>query len=139
VTEILLNVLRKYQEKNGYLSEEVLKEISTKYNVPISRLYGLATFYTQLHTKPVGKYVIELCGSPSCQLNNSREIEHFLETHLNIEIGQTTEDKLFTLKKTSCIGCCNEAPAMLINGEPHTKLTIERVKYILEKLKNANS
>ncbi len=138
MTEILLNILREYQEKNGYLSEEVLKEISTKHNIPISRLYGIATFHTQLYIKPKGKYIIELCGSPSCSLNHAKEIEEFLETYLNIGIGDTTEDKLFTLMKTSCIGCCNEPPAMLVNGKSYTRLTIERVKCILEKLKNAN-
>ena len=138
MTEILLNILREYQEKNGYLSEEVLKEISSKHNIPISRLYGIATFHTQLHTKPVGKYIIELCGSPSCSLNHAKEIEEFLEKELNVEIGKTTEDKMFTLMKTSCIGCCNEPPAMLVNGKPYTRLTIGRLKCILEKLKNAN-
>ena len=139
LTEILLNILREYQEKNGFLSEEVLKEISTKHQIPISRLYGLATFHTQLFTNPVGKYIIELCGSPSCTLNKSREIEKFLEKELNIEIGETTEDKKFSLFKTSCIGCCDEAPAMLVNGEPHTNLTVESVKELIERLRNADS
>ena len=139
MTEILINILREYQEKYGYLSEEILKEISTKYQIPISRLYGLATFYSQFHTKELGKHIIELCGSPSCALNNSKEIEEFLEKELNINIGETTEDKKFSLFKTSCIGCCDEAPAMLINGIPHTNLTVEWVKELIERLRNADS
>ena len=139
MTEILLNILREYQEKNGFLSEEILKEISSKYQIPISRLYGLATFHSQFHTKPIGKHVIELCGSPSCALNHAKEIEDFLEKELNIHIGETTEDKKFSLFKTSCIGCCDEAPAMLVNGKAYTNLTIKWVKELLERLKNADS
>jgi NADH-quinone oxidoreductase subunit E len=142
--KILLNILHEIQDKEGYLSEESLKKVSVKYQIPISKLYGIATFYTMLKIKKQGKHIIELCGSPSCVLNKSREIEDFLEKELKIEIGETTKDKLFSVYKTSCIGCCDEAPAMLIDGKPYTKLTLERVKEILndfkkEDKKNANS
>ncbi|MCK5320970.1 NAD(P)H-dependent oxidoreductase subunit E [Candidatus Pacearchaeota archaeon] len=138
--KILLNILQGVQDKEGYLSEKSLKEISKKYNIPISKLYSVATFYTMLKTEKQGKYVIELCGSPSCVLNKGRDIEKFLEKELKVEIGETSKDNLFSVYKTSCIGCCDEAPAMLINGEPYTKLTIKRVKEILGELrKNANT
>ncbi|MCK5449649.1 NAD(P)H-dependent oxidoreductase subunit E [Candidatus Pacearchaeota archaeon] len=138
--KLLLNILHEVQDKEGYLSEKSLKKISVEYNIPMSKLYSVATFYTMLRTKKQGKYVIELCGSPSCVLNKSREIEKFLERELKIEIGETSKDDLFSVYKTSCIGCCDEAPAMLVNGEPYTKLTVKRVKEILEELrKNANS
>ena len=135
IEKILINILHEIQDKDGYLSEKSLKEVSQKYNIPISKLYGIATFYTMLKTEKQGKYVIELCGSPSCVLNKSREIENYLEKELKIKIGETTKDKKFSFYKTSCIGCCDEAPAMLINGKPHTKLTIQRVKTILKELK----
>lgn len=133
--KILLNILHEAQDKHGFLSEDVLKEISSKYQVPISRLYGIVTFHTAFRVKRQGRYILELCGSPSCVLNKSREIEKFLEKKLGINIGETTKDKKFSLYKTSCIGCCDEAPAMLVNGEPFTKLSVERVKEILEELK----
>jgi NADH-quinone oxidoreductase subunit E len=136
---IILNLLNEMQEKHGYLSQSVLKLISEEQNIPIARLYGVAKFYTMLRTEPVGKYVIELCGSPSCVLNRSREIEKFIEKELGIRIGQTTKDNIFTIYKTSCIGCCDESPAMLLNGEPHTNLTLETVKKMIKELKkNAN-
>lgn len=136
---ILLNVLHEYQEKEGYLSEDALKDISMKYQVPISRLYGLLTFHTALRAKKQGKYVLELCGSPSCVLNKGREIEKFIEKELKIRIGETTKDKMFSVYKTSCIGCCDEAPAMLVNGKPYTRVTLKRMKEILEELRNADS
>lgn len=138
--EILLNLLHKEQEKKGYLSEKALKEISIKKQIPISRLYGIVTFYTRFKIKKQGKHLIELCGSPSCILNNSRDIEKFLEKELKIEIGETTKDRLFSVYKTSCIGCCDSAPAMLIDGKPYTNMTIKRIKQIIKDLqKNANT
>lgn len=137
--KILLNILHEAQDKLGYLSEEALKKISLKHQIPISRLYGIATFHTMLRTKKQGKHILEICGSPSCLLNKGRDIEKFLEKELDIEIGETTKDKKFSLYKTSCIGCCDEAPAMLIDGKPYTNLTVKRAKEIIKELKNANS
>ncbi|MCG8686517.1 MAG: NAD(P)H-dependent oxidoreductase subunit E [Desulfobacterales bacterium] len=132
--KILLNILHDAQDREGYLSEETLKKISLKYQIPISKLYGIATFHTMFRTEKQGKHVLELCGSPSCVLNKGRDIEKYLEKTLGVEIGQTTKDKRFSLYKTSCIGCCDEAPAMLVDGKPFTKLTIERVKTLLKEL-----
>jgi len=133
--EILLNILHKAQDEKGYLSENTLKEISLKYQIPISRLYGIATFHTMFRVKKQGKHILELCGSPSCLLNNAREIEKFIEKELNIEIGETTKDGKFSVYKTSCIGCCDSAPAMLIDGKPFENLTVIRMKEILKGLK----
>ncbi len=133
--DILLNILHEEQDKKGYISVDAMKQISTKYQIPISRIYGVVKFYTMFRTEPQGKYIIELCGSPTCVLNESREIEKFLEKELKIKIGETTKDKKFSVYKTSCIGCCDEPPAMLLNGKPITKLTIERVKKLLNELK----
>jgi NADH-quinone oxidoreductase subunit E len=134
-SKILMNILHKAQEEHGYLSEHVLKQISIEQNIPIARLYGVAKFYTMFHTEPQGKYVIELCGSPSCVLNNGVPLEKFLEKEISVKIGNTSKDKLFSLYKVSCIGCCDEAPAMLINGQPHTKMTVERAKLLFKKLR----
>ena len=132
---ILLNILHEEQDKKGYISVDAMKQISTKYQIPISRLYGVVKFYTMFRTEPQGKYIIELCGSPSCGLNKGREIEKFLEKELKIKIGETTKDKMFSVYKTSCIGCCDEPPAMLLNGKPVTKLTLEKIKKLLNELR----
>ncbi|MFA5108853.1 MAG: NAD(P)H-dependent oxidoreductase subunit E [Candidatus Micrarchaeia archaeon] len=137
--EILLNILHEAQNKHGYLSEDVLKELSVSHNIPISQLYSVATFYTMFRTKPQGKYVIHICGSPSCVLNNATTLANFLQKELKIKIGETTKDNLFSLYKTSCIGCCNEAPAMLINAQPYTKLTEKSIREILNNLKSSKN
>jgi NADH:ubiquinone oxidoreductase subunit E len=131
----LMNILHEAQERHGYLSEHALKQIAIEQDLPIARLYGVAKFYTMFHTEPQGKYVIEICGSPSCVLAGGTPLEKFLEDELRVKIGGTTEDGMFSLYKTSCIGCCDEAPAMLVNGEPHAKLTVERLKALLGKLR----
>lgn len=130
-----MNELRGMQEKEGYLSEKTLKKLSIEMDVPISRLYGMATFYSMFHTKKTGKNIIEICGSPSCFLNNGLTLENFLIKELKIDIGETTKDGKFSLFKTSCIGCCDIAPAMLLNGKPIGHLTEKKIKGILKKCK----
>ena len=102
----LMNILHEAQERHGYLSEHALKQIAIEQDLPIARLYGVAKFYTMFHTEPQGKYVIEICGSPSCVLAGGTPLEKFLEDELRVKIGGTTEDGMFSLYKTSCIGCC---------------------------------
>ncbi len=135
MAKILLNVLHEAQERHGYLSEHTLKQIAIDQDVPISRVWGVAKFYTMLKTEPQGENTIEICGSPSCVLNNGMTMEKFLEKQLGAKFGSTTKDRLFSLYKTSCIGCCDEAPAMLVNGIPHTKLTEELILQIIARFK----
>lgn len=136
MSDIIINILRKAQKKEGHLSEETLKKISAKYKIPISRLYGVATFYEMLRTKKQGKHIIELCGSPSCYINGELNLERFLEKELKIKFGETTKNKKISLYKTSCIGCCDKAPAMLLDGRPVTNLTKEKVMEIIKKCRS---
>lgn len=132
----MINEFRKIQEKEGYISEEAIKNLSKKTGIPVVKIYAALTFYAKLHTKPIGKYIIEICDSPSCYLNGSLNIIKYLEKKLGIKSGETTKDKKFSLFICSCIGCCNEAPAMLLNGKPYTKLTKEKIEDILKKCKS---
>jgi NADH-quinone oxidoreductase E subunit len=133
---LLLPILKEAQKKHGYLSEEVIKQISAATHIPISRVYGVATFYSMLHTEKTGKNIIELCTSPSCALNGSMDLIKFLEKELGIKPGETTKDKMFTIFESSCIGCCDNAPAMLLNSEPHIKLTEEKLLEIIKKCRS---
>ncbi len=136
MTEFLLELLKKEVKKRGYISEEAVKKISKKTNIPVSGIYGVATFYSFLPTKQQGKNVIHVCTSPTCAIHNSLDLIKFLEKELKIKLGQTAKNKLFSLYETSCIGCCDEAPAMLLNGKPYIKLTKEKIKKILRKCKS---
>jgi len=133
--KLLLNMLHDEQKKHGYLSEAALKKISDSEGIPIARLYGVVSFYTMFHLSPQGKYVIEICGSPSCVLNGGVSLEKYLEKELGTKIGGKSRDGLFSLYKVSCIGCCDEAPAMLVNGKPLTKLTVDRLSNAIKKMR----
>lgn len=133
MSDLVLNVLREVQNRNGFVSEDALKKISKDLKIPISRLYGVASFYTMLHTKEVGKNIIELCGSPSCYLNSGWDVEKFLEREVGVEFGQSSKDGKISLFKTSCIGCCDQSPAMLLNGRPVTNLTKAKVRELIKK------
>ena len=134
--ELLLPELKKIQKKAGYVSEESMKKLSKKLGMPIVKIYAAATFYAQIHTKPQGKNIIEICNSPSCYLNGSLDLIKFIEKKLKIKSGQTTKDKKFSLHICSCIGCCDKPPAMKINSKVYTELTQEKVEKILEKCKS---
>jgi len=134
--DLLLPELRKIQKKEGYVSEKAMKELSKKLKIPIVKIYAAATFYTMIHTEKQGKYVIEVCNSPSCYLNDSLNIIKYLEKKLKIKSMQTTKDNKFSLHICSCIGCCDKAPAMKINKKVYGDLTKEKIDDILKKCKS---
>lgn len=128
----LLDILREAQEIHGYLSTAVMEEIADQLGIPVSRVYGVATFYTLLATEPKGKYIIRVCESPPCHIRGAVNILETLKEVLGVNPGETTEDKKFTLELTSCLGVCGVAPAMMIGDQVYGNLTPERVKEILK-------
>lgn len=131
--EKLLQILEELNTKYGYLSEFVLKEVAKNLKVQPSEVYGVATFYSFLNTKPRGKYIIRLCKTISCDLSGKQRIANALENELGIRFGETTPDGRFTLEFTNCIGMCNQGPAMLINDDVYYKLDPEKAVDIVEK------
>lgn len=131
----LLPLLEKEQKKKGWVSEDALKSISLKLKMPISRVYATASFYAHIYLEKQGKYIIEICNSPSCYLNGSLNLIKLIEKELKIKSGQTAKNKKFSLHICSCIGCCNIAPAMMINKKVYGNLTKEKAIKILKKLK----
>jgi NADH:ubiquinone oxidoreductase subunit E len=134
-SELLLMRLKKIQEKDSYISEQAVKALSKELNISGIQIYEVITFYSFLSHKAKGKYVIRVCHSPSCYLKGSTNIFEELEKILGIKVGEITKDGKFSIEYTSCIGCCNESPAILINNIPHTKLTTEKLAKILKKCK----
>lgn len=129
----LLPVLHAVQRKCGYLTADAMEEVADWLNIPVSEIYGTATFYTLFSTKPLGKHVIRLCDSPPCHIEGSAGVRRLLEKHLGISEGETTDDGLFTLEVVSCIGLCGVAPAMMIDEEVYGNLSPETISAILEK------
>ena len=112
----LIAVLHKAQELFGYLGEEVQLFISQKLEVPVSKVYGVITFYSFFTTEPKGKYVINVCAGTACFVRGAGEIIDEFKKKLNIEVGETTKDGLFTLDTLRCVGACGLAPVVMVNN-----------------------
>lgn len=131
--DLLLPLFKKIQKKEGYVSEEAMKKLAVKTGIPIVKIYAAATFYAMIYTSKQGKYIIEICNSPSCYLNDSIDIIKYLEKKLGIKSGQTKGK--FSLHISSCIGCCDNAPAMKINDKVYGNLTKEKIDLIIKQKK----
>ena len=131
----LLMLLAETQSKFGYLSPESLAELAESLNLPISEVYGVATFYSFLSTRPQGRNVIRICRSIPCFLKNCQTIIESVEREIGIKVGETTPDGKFSFQLTNCIGACDKAPAMMINNDVHVDLTPEKIARILKSYK----
>ncbi|RKX97118.1 NADH-quinone oxidoreductase subunit NuoE family protein [Palaeococcus sp. (in: euryarchaeotes)] len=131
----LIPLLQKTQENFGYLPREALEEISRYLKVPLTRVYGVATFYAQFRFEPLGKYVVRICHGTACHVNGAVNISQAIKEEVGIEEGQTTEDGLITLERVACLGCCSLAPVIMINDKVFGKLTPEKVRKLMKKLK----
>lgn len=133
----LMPVMQKAQGIYGYLPLEVQNVIAEGLDVPMTEVYGVATFYSQFNLELKGKYTIGVCLGTACYVKNSQKVLNALAEALGIEVGKTTPDGLFTLEATRCLGCCGLAPVMMINNDVYGRLKPEEVKGILEKYKEA--
>lgn len=133
----LIAILQDIQEVYGYLPEEALFDVAEFIGMPMSSVYGVATFYNQFRLTPLGKNVIRVCRGTACHVKNSSNILTSLETELGICAGQTTRDKLFTLETVACIGACSIAPVININEEYYGRITTKEIPKILKKYINA--
>jgi NADH-quinone oxidoreductase E subunit len=132
----LMPALQEIQKEFGYLSEENLILLSKKIDVPLSQISGVATFYNWFKLKPIGKHHVGICRGTACHVNNSEHLLHYLEKKLQINSGELTNDKLFSLECVNCIGACAKAPAMMINDVVYGELTEKKIDQILDDLRN---
>ena len=130
--EDLLVLLEEAQSKSGYLSEDIIAGLAESVAMSLSDVYGVATFYSFLSTKPLGRNVVRICQSLPCYLKDSRMIIESVADELGIKPGETTPDGKFSFALTNCIGACDEAPAMLINNDMHGNLTPAKIVKILK-------
>ena len=129
--EALIPVLHETQKQLGYLTEDAMKQIADELKTPYSKVYGVATFYTLFAVKPKGRYVIRLCESAPCHINDAGQILNTIQGELGIKAGETTLDGKFTLEFTSCLGVCGVAPAIMINDTVYGNLNTEKIKEVL--------
>jgi len=118
----LLEKLHEVQSTYGYIPETEIKELAEKYQLPRANIYGVISFYSMFYTEPTGKYIIRICDSISCHLNQSESVMKAVKSYLNLESHQTTKDKKFTLEVVECLGHCGEGPVMMVNNKIYTKV-----------------
>ncbi|MFX1556640.1 MAG: NADH-quinone oxidoreductase subunit NuoE [Promethearchaeota archaeon] len=129
-----ISLLQQIQEQYGYLPEYILNYLSEELKIPIAKIYGIATFYSQFSFTEKGKYVITCCDGTGCHVKGTPLLLEYLENQLNIKSGQTTKDKMFTLEVVRCLGCCAISPVCIINNKIYGNLNIRKLAKILKKL-----
>jgi NADH-quinone oxidoreductase subunit E len=127
----LIPLLQSAQEHFGYIPRRAINYIAGVTGISESDIYGVITFYSQFRLQPMGKYVIRACAGTACHVSGAKLIRETIEDELGIEVGDTTEDGLFTLNTVACIGCCSLAPVIMINNDTHGRLTPASVRKII--------
>ncbi|MGL9725387.1 MAG: NADH-quinone oxidoreductase subunit NuoE [Wolbachia sp.] len=130
----VMSLLYLVQEQCGWVPESAMRYVADMLHIPHIRIYEVANFYTMYNLKPVGKYLVQVCRTTPCWLCNSEEVLTTFKKKLEINIGETTKDNLFTLKEVECLGVCVNAPVVQINNNFYENLTPEKVEDIIEKL-----
>lgn len=129
----LIIILHRAQEIFGYIPEEVQEFIAERIGVPVSKVYGVVSFYNFFSMVPKGKYPISVCTGTACYVRGAEKILEALQKELGIKLGQVTENGLFSLDSLRCVGACGLAPVMLVGKDVHGKVKPEDIKGIIEK------
>ena len=134
----LINALHTTQESYGWLPRKALEQIAGELRLPFSRVYGVATFYSQFRLQPVGKFVIDVCMGTACHVAGAPLIAEALSQELEIAVGDTTPDNLFTLQTVNCVGACALAPVVRVgDDETHGRVTPNEARRLVRKLRRS--
>ena len=131
---MLIPMLQDIQAEYGYLPAEELRALSKRIKVPLSRIYGIATFYASFRLSPKGQHEVTICMGTVCYLQGAAKISEAICEEYRIEPGGTTSDRLFTLQPVNCVGACALAPVMIVDGAYHGGVTPDRALEILRNL-----
>jgi NADH-quinone oxidoreductase subunit E len=131
--EELIPILFHVNREVGYLSTEVMTEVSEKLRLPKSRVLTVASFYEMLYTKPHGRHVVKFCESAPCHVVGGAQVWQALQENLKVKPGETSADGKWTLTTTSCLGLCSVGPVMLVDDDVYGNLTPEMIPNILAR------
>ncbi len=129
----LIPVLQEIQSQYGYLPEQILRLVSRSLKVPLSKIYGIITFYAQFYLVPQGRFKIKSCQGTACHVRGAKGVLEALCRELKINPGETTKDLQFSLETVACVGTCFLAPVIMINEDYYGKLTPKRAIEALKK------
>jgi NADH-quinone oxidoreductase subunit E len=130
---VLIPVLQEAQEIYGYLSEELLAAIGKRLHIPLSRIFGVITFYAQFYTTPRGRYTVRVCRGTACHVRGGKNVLKAVHQALGIGEGETTPDFKFTFETVACLGACALSPVLLVNKNYYGKLTPAKVEQVLKQ------
>ncbi|WP_444919206.1 NADH-quinone oxidoreductase subunit NuoE [Microbulbifer sp. JMSA003] len=134
-TSVGLEALRIVQKHRGWISDESLQAISNYLDIPVAELESVATYFQLIFRQPVGKEVIYLCKSSSCWIMGCDNLQKKISERLNIQPGETSEDGIFTLLETPCLGDCDKAPVLMLGEEMHRHLDEKGIDELIDKKK----
>ena len=137
--DALIPILQEVQEDEGYISRDAVAAIGRYLNLPTAKIYGVATFYNQFRFQPKGKYHFTVCRGTACHVKGSNLVLETAKKELNLQPGQTSRDRLFSLEVVACMGACGLSPVMSLNGEFYAKVTPRKLMNIIQECKGAES
>lgn len=135
----LIPVLQKVQKVYGYVPEESIEQIADGLHVYPADVYGVLTFYSQFKLKPRGEYIVRVCCGTACHVKGSDKIAEDLVTRLKVAVGETTEDRRFTLEKVACVGACALAPVIIVNEDVHAKMSTDEARKVIDGIQKVKS
>ncbi len=131
----IIPLLQRLQDAYGYLPREVVLEVCHRTGLPASRVFGVATFYSQFHLKPRARHVVRCCRGTACHVKGGKRVGQALRRELGVAEGGSTEDWRFTYETVACLGTCFLAPVVMVDGDYYGDMTSDRAKKILEQYK----
>jgi NADH-quinone oxidoreductase subunit E len=129
----LIPVLQKIQYEYGYLQEETINLVAERMNISASEIIGVATFYSQFRLEPRGVHIVKVCCGTACHVKGATKITKEFTNKLNVAVGSTTEDNMFTLEEVACLGACSLAPIITLDGDVHGNMAPDGVGNIIQK------
>lgn len=132
----IVELLQEIQAEDQYISKDTMQYVSEQLEIPLSQLYGLATFYRAFSLEPKGKHQVTCCMGTACHVRGGKRVVNELERILNIKVGSTTEDRLFTLTTVNCVGACAVAPIVIVDGHYHGEMTPAKARQLIEQYRN---
>ena len=130
--ENLIMILQAIQKRYNFVPQPALAYLAAKINIPYSKIYGVATFYSTFSLEPRGRNIVSICLGTACHVRGAERIHERIEEKLSIVDGQTTGDKRYTLESVRCIGCCSLGPVVKINEDMHGRISPDEVSKILD-------
>jgi NADH:ubiquinone oxidoreductase subunit E len=135
----LIPVLQEVQGEFGFLSQPVLRAIAERMKIPFSEVTGVVTFYSYFNTSPRGKHAVRVCLGTACYVRNGKQVLADLKKELGIDVGETTENRTFTLEIGRCFGACGLAPVLMVNDDVHQRVKPARLRELLAQYRDIES